>query len=126
MKTCRLFDLIAGIWADQVPIHGYQKYLRLVQVSIDCHSNGYVLLSELLNVRPLLAERCEILSILGRQMIDEEDKKMLMFILTIVLVMALVGSLPTWPHSRGWGYYPSGGLSLVLVVLLILLVLGRL
>jgi len=47
-------------------------------------------------------------------------------ILTIVLVLALVGSLPRWPHSRGWGYYPSGGLGLVLVILLILLLLGRL
>jgi hypothetical protein len=47
-------------------------------------------------------------------------------ILTIVLVLALVGSLPRWPHSRSWGYYPSGGVGLVLVILLILLLLGRL
>jgi hypothetical protein len=51
---------------------------------------------------------------------------MLMLILIVVLVLALVGSFPTWPHSRDWGYYPSGGLSLVLVVLLILFLLGRL
>ena len=50
----------------------------------------------------------------------------MMLILTILLVLALLGSLPTWPYSRGWGYYPSGGLSLVLVVLLILFLLGRL
>jgi hypothetical protein len=50
----------------------------------------------------------------------------MMLILTIVLVLALLGSLPTWPYSRGWGYYPSGGLSLVLVILLILFLLGRL
>jgi Protein of unknown function (DUF3309) len=49
-----------------------------------------------------------------------------MLILTVVLVLALLGSLPTWPYSRGWGYYPSGGLSLVLVILLILFLLGRL
>ncbi len=47
-------------------------------------------------------------------------------ILTIVLIIALVGSLPTWPHSRSWGYYPSGGLGLILVVLLILILLGHL
>jgi hypothetical protein len=51
---------------------------------------------------------------------------MLMLILAAVLVLALLGSLPTWPHSKDWGYYPSGGLSLVLVVLLILFLLGRL
>ena len=50
----------------------------------------------------------------------------MMLILMIVLVLALLGSLPTWPYSRGWGYYPSGGLSLALVILLILFLLGRL
>lgn len=46
-------------------------------------------------------------------------------ILIIVLVLLLVGALPTWPHSRSWGYYPSGGLGLVLLILIILLLLGR-
>jgi hypothetical protein len=46
-------------------------------------------------------------------------------ILLIVLVLFLIGALPTWPHSAGWGYYPSGGLGLVLVVILILMLLGR-
>ena len=50
----------------------------------------------------------------------------MMLILMIILVVALLGSLPTWPYSRGWGYFPSGGLSLVLVILLILFLLGRL
>jgi hypothetical protein len=50
----------------------------------------------------------------------------MMLILTIILLLALLGSLPTWPYSRGWGYYPTGGLSLVLVILLILFLLGRL
>lgn len=49
---------------------------------------------------------------------------MLLLILIIVLIASL-GSLPTWPHSRNWGYYPSGGLGLVVVILLILLLLGR-
>jgi hypothetical protein len=47
-------------------------------------------------------------------------------ILIVILVLLLLGALPTWPHSRNWGYYPSGGLGLVAVVLLILLLMGRL
>jgi len=47
-------------------------------------------------------------------------------ILLIVLVLLLVGALPAWPHSRSWGYYPSGGLGLIVVVLLVLLLAGRL
>jgi Protein of unknown function (DUF3309) len=46
-------------------------------------------------------------------------------ILLIVLVLALVGVIPTWPHSRQWGYYPSGGIGLVLLIVVILLLLGR-
>lgn len=50
---------------------------------------------------------------------------MLGTILIIILVLALVGALPRWPHSSGWGYYPTGGVGLVLLVVIILLVLGR-
>lgn len=46
-------------------------------------------------------------------------------ILLIVLILLLVGALPSWPHSRSWGYGPSGGLGLVLVVLLVLMLMGR-
>jgi hypothetical protein len=46
-------------------------------------------------------------------------------ILIIILVLALIGALPSWPYSSGWGYYPSGGLGLVVVVLVVLLLLGR-
>jgi hypothetical protein len=46
-------------------------------------------------------------------------------ILLIVLILLLVGALPTWPYSTGWGYYPSGGLGLVLIVVLILVLMGR-
>lgn len=46
-------------------------------------------------------------------------------ILLIVLVLMLVGAVPTWPHSKSWGYGPSGGLGLVVVILLILVLLGR-
>jgi hypothetical protein len=47
-------------------------------------------------------------------------------ILLILLVLLLLGALPSWPYSTGWGYYPSGGLGLVLIVLLVLVVTGRL
>jgi Protein of unknown function (DUF3309) len=46
-------------------------------------------------------------------------------ILLVILVLLLVGALPTWPYSNGWGYYPSGGLGLVVVILLVLVLLGR-
>ncbi len=46
-------------------------------------------------------------------------------ILLIVLVLALLGVIPTWPHSRQWGYYPSGGIGLILLIIVILLLLGR-
>jgi hypothetical protein len=45
-------------------------------------------------------------------------------ILIVVLILVLIGALPTWPHSREWGYYPSGGLGLVLVIVVVLLLLG--
>lgn len=47
-------------------------------------------------------------------------------ILLIIVILLLVGALPTWPYSSGWGYYPSGGLGLVVIILLILVLLGRL
>ena len=46
-------------------------------------------------------------------------------ILVIVLVLMLLGVIPTWPHSRQWGYYPSGGIGLVLLIIVILLLLGK-
>ena len=46
-------------------------------------------------------------------------------ILLIILILILVGALPTWPHSANWGYYPSGGLGLILIIIIILLVMGR-
>lgn len=47
-------------------------------------------------------------------------------ILLIVLILMLVGAIPTWPHSRSWGYVPTGGLGLVLIIVLVLLLMGRL
>jgi hypothetical protein len=46
-------------------------------------------------------------------------------ILLVVIILMLIGAIPAWPHSRSWGYAPSGGLGLVLIILLILVVLGR-
>ena len=46
-------------------------------------------------------------------------------ILPILLILLLVGAFPSWPYSRGWGYYPSGGLGLILVIVVVLLLLGR-
>ena len=46
-------------------------------------------------------------------------------ILLIILILLLIGALPTWPYSRGWGYYPTGGLGLILIIILILVLLGR-
>ena len=46
-------------------------------------------------------------------------------ILVVILLLMALGALPTWPHSRSWGYYPSGGLGLVVIILVILLLLGR-
>ena len=47
-------------------------------------------------------------------------------ILLIIVILLLIGALPSWPYSSGWGYYPSGGLGLVVIIILILLLLGRL
>lgn len=49
---------------------------------------------------------------------------MLLILLIIVLLLS-IGSFPAWPHSRNWGYYPSGGLGIVLVILLVLILMGR-
>jgi hypothetical protein len=50
---------------------------------------------------------------------------MLGTILLIVLILLLIGAIPTWPYSRGWGYYPSGGLGIVLIIVVVLLAMGR-
>ena len=46
-------------------------------------------------------------------------------VLIVILILVLVGAIPTWPHSKNWGYYPSGGIGLVLLIVLILLLMGR-
>ena len=47
-------------------------------------------------------------------------------ILLIILIVILIGALPTWPYSGGWGYYPSGGVGLIVLILIVLLLMGRL
>jgi hypothetical protein len=54
------------------------------------------------------------------------EKAILGTILLIVLILLLIGALPTWPHSRSWGYYPTGGLGIVAIVVVVLLFSGRL
>jgi hypothetical protein len=50
---------------------------------------------------------------------------MLGTILLVILVILLLGALPTWPYSSGWGYYPSGGLGIIVIILLVLVLVGR-
>lgn len=50
---------------------------------------------------------------------------MLGTVLIVILILMLIGALPTWGHSRNWGYFPSGGLGLLLIILIILLLMGR-
>jgi hypothetical protein len=67
------------------------------------------------------------LSGLGRQEQENDGGiAMLSTVLIVVLVLALIGALPTWPYSSGWGYYPSGGLGLVVLIVLVQLLTGRL
>ena len=47
-------------------------------------------------------------------------------ILLIILILILIGAIPTWPYSAGWGYYPSGGIGVILIIVLILVLIGRL
>jgi uncharacterized protein DUF3309 len=61
----------------------------------------------------------------GRDRVGRKEKTMGL-ILLIVLIVLLLGAIPTWPHSRSWGYWPSGTLGIVVLILVILLVTGRL
>jgi asparagine N-glycosylation enzyme membrane subunit Stt3 len=68
--------------------------------------------------RPLFLAVCRRL--------DKEIQMTIGTVLLIVLILLLIGALPTWPHSRSWGYRPTGLLGIVLIIVIILLVLGRL
>jgi hypothetical protein len=56
---------------------------------------------------------------------NKGDAMSLGTILLVILILVLLGVLPTWPHSRSWGYYPAGGVGVVLLIIVVLLVLGR-
>ena len=56
----------------------------------------------------------------------EKEKAMTSTVLLILLIVLLLGALPAWPYSRSWGYYPSGGLGLIVLILVVLLLLGYL
>jgi hypothetical protein len=60
-----------------------------------------------------------------RDLRNEESTVGLGTILLIILILLLIGALPTWPYSSAWGYYPSGGLGLILIIVLILVLIGR-
>jgi hypothetical protein len=53
------------------------------------------------------------------------EVNMLGLVLIAILILVLIGAIPTWPHSRNWGYYPSGGLGLILIIVVIFMLLGR-
>lgn len=53
------------------------------------------------------------------------ENSMLGTVLIIILALFLIGALPSWPHSRNWGYYPSGGLGIIVVIVIVLLLMGR-
>jgi hypothetical protein len=61
----------------------------------------------------------------GHRQNSTEENLMLTTILIVVLILALLGALPTWGHSRSWGYGPSGGVGLVLLILIVLFMTGR-
>ncbi len=61
----------------------------------------------------------------ARHSLDKENGMTLGSILIIILLLMLVGALPTWPHSRSWGYFPTGALGAILIAVLFLLLLGR-
>jgi hypothetical protein len=58
-------------------------------------------------------------------LVKSEEAFMLSTILIIVLILLLIGALPTWPYSAGWGYYPGGGLGLILIIVVVLVLAGR-
>jgi Protein of unknown function (DUF3309) len=60
-----------------------------------------------------------------RLSLEREEKTMLGTVLIVILILALLGAMPRWPHSRQWGYVPSSGVGLVLVVVVILVLLGQ-
>lgn len=69
---------------------------------------------------PSKAERPQI----GANATKQRGTTMLRVILIVILILLLIGALPTWPYSGGWGYYPTGGIGLLLIIVIILLLIG--
>jgi hypothetical protein len=67
----------------------------------------------------------DVNSSIGTRLIQQKENSMLGTILIVVVILLVLGTLPTWPHSRQWGYYPSGGFGLICLILIILLLTGR-
>jgi Protein of unknown function (DUF3309) len=67
-----------------------------------------------------------VIPLLPHQFRPPRRPAMLLTILVVVLLISLIGSVPAWPHSRDWGYYPSGGLGIILLIILVLFLMGRL
>jgi hypothetical protein len=61
----------------------------------------------------------------NQRQLQPKERKNMGTIMIVILILILVGALPTWPHSKSWGYYPSGGIGLVLLILIILVLMGR-
>src|SRR5262249_50681178 len=97
-----------------------EKFLKLC-VETDRSAGG----SAELTPQRLVASDGYILGRSHARVIFQMEAIMLGTILLVILILLLIGALPTWPHSAGWGYYPSGGLGLVVIIILILLLLGR-
>jgi hypothetical protein len=81
-------------------------------------------LSSVKSMEPMLYKAIIYRRSMGKNL-GRREAFMLGTILIIILILALIGALPTWGHSRSWGYYPSGGLGLILVIIIILVLLGR-
>jgi hypothetical protein len=71
-----------------------------------------------------LASHCGTMRVIRPKRLRDTFCMYMSTILLIILILLLIGALPSWPYSRGWGYYPSGGLGLILVIVIILALLG--
>lgn len=101
-----------------------RRPLLIRQLRLD---RSLLLLRQLLKPRSILVNNestCSVARTLNLMSVEERNK-MIGTVLIVILVLALLGALPRWPHSRDWGYYPTGGLGLVIFIVIILLVLGR-
>ena len=78
----------------------------------------------MLTLRPVVVESRQLCG--NETLSSTHRRKMMRTILLVILILLLLGALPTWPYSTGWGYYPSGGLGLVLLIVVILTLTGRL